>query len=181
MAEGYDRTVGSRLRAVLLAVWVIATDLALHIVARVGGCAGVEQIDAKLLRGLFDAPGACAGTPMAGEAIVLVPRRHDGALFGLGPGVFVGFVGQVYALGLLLLATIMTIVVVRWDSRSAGDGMILGLAWGGALAGALPRLVGDGRGSAELDLFGLHTGIAELALLWSLVWLVVRLVAESRP
>lgn len=180
MSDGYERTVGSRVRAVLLGAWVIVTDLALQLVARVGGCAHVDRIEAGSLRDLVRDPGECSGTAMAGDAIVLVPRRHDGALFGLGSGMFEGFVGQVYALGLLLVATVMSIVIVRWEGRAAGDGLILGLAWGGAVAGALPRLVGDGRGSAELDLFGLHTGIAELALLWALVWLVVRLVAESR-
>lgn len=180
MSDAYEVTPGTRIKAISLGVWVLVADAALGVIARVGGCGPSVSMDAEVLRGLWTAPPACPGTELAGPSVVLRPAAHGGALFGLGGEAFAGFPGQLYALGLLALATVLHILVARWDDRSGGDGMALALVWAGAITEAVPRLLDDGRGLAEFDVFGAHTGLGELALLWGAVWLVVRRIAEAR-
>ena len=68
----------------------------------------------------------------------------------------------------------------RWRWRSTGDATALGATWGAALILALPRLMGDGAGMAELHLGGMATGLGDFALLWVVIWLSWRAIAEAR-
>jgi hypothetical protein len=179
VAHAYILDRSDVLKGAALAVWVLGCDAALKAVARLGGCGDQYLIDGKLASGLWTAPESCTGTDMAGASIRLIPHAHDGALLGLASG-FEGVMGQTYALGLLFAATVLTILVVRWQWQANGDPQALGAVWGGALAIALPRLMGDGTGLAELELFGLSAGVGDLALIWGLLWLTWRFVGELR-
>jgi hypothetical protein len=161
----------------VLAIWLLLCDAGLKFAARVGGCGGFSM---DLLTKLYEAPTQCKGSDMAGAAIRLQPAVNDGALLGLGAGTFAGFTGQLFALGLIALATIATIAVLRWQWRSSGDPKALAAIWAGALILAVPRLIGSGSGLAELDISGLSAGIGDLALLWGLAWIVGRFVGERR-
>ncbi len=172
-----DRT--DVLRGVLLAGWIAATDVGLKMMARVGGCDGEAVLDATTLSGIWQLPAACAGSEMAGPSIRLLPHLREGGLLGFGSGL-TGFQGQVYGLGLLFVATLTTILVIRWKWRANGDPQALGAIWGGAIALGLPRLAGSGAGLAELEFFGMSAGVGDLALIWGVVWLGLRLVGELR-
>lgn len=179
MSHAYSLDRSDVLEGAALGTWVVVCDAALKAVARLGGCGERFLVDANLAAGLWTTPAGCAGTDMAGPSVRLVPQAHDGALLGLGSGLS-GFGGQSYALALFFLATVLTILVVRWRWQANGDPQALGAIWGGAIAIGLPRMSGDGSGLAELELFGAATGVGDLALIWGLTWLSLRLVGELR-
>ena len=99
---------------------------------------------------------------------------------GLAAGALDGDAGRFWAYGLLAVAALVTILVWRWRWRSTGDATALGATWGAALILALPRLMGDGAGMAELHLGGMATGLGDFALLWVVIWLSWRAIAEAR-
>ena len=179
MAEGYEVQRIDRIAGWLVGAGVLALDLGLKSIALLGGCGDRFRLGGELFDHLAIDPG-CSSTALAGPQLTLGPFHHDGLLFGLASGGFEGFLGQVVALAYLLVATIVTILVTRWQYRTGWDNHALGLVWGGAAALAWPRLAGDGSGAAELQAFGLLTGVGSLALVWGTVWLLVRLVAELR-
>jgi hypothetical protein len=116
---------------------------------------------------------------MAGPSVVLIPHAYQGALLGK-VGAFSGTLGQLYGLSLLLIPTILTIVVVRWDGRANGDPKALACLWTGGLTLAAPRLIGDGSALAEMTVFGASVGVGTLAMIWGLLWLGLRFIAEFR-
>ncbi len=170
---------GSELvRGVALGAWVLICDVALKVAARVGGCAEPIPL-ADALEQLWAPLVDCRGTQLAGPSILLRPEVRDGSLFGSMPGSFGGPTGQIYGLGLLAFGTIIAVLILRWRWRTSGDALALGAVWGGLLAHAAPRLAGaGGTAFSELWAFGLTTGVADLAILWGLGWLVWRFVAE---
>jgi hypothetical protein len=165
-------------RGVLLGAWVLACDIVLKGVARAAACGEELGLD-DTLPAVFEVPVSCRAVDLAGPAIQIRPQAVEGAWAGLGTG-FSGFSGQMYALGLLLCATILTILVRRWQWHADGDPRALGILWGAAVAAALPRLLGDGRGVAELSIAELSFGMADFGLAFALVWLAARFVAELR-
>ena len=179
VAEGYEVERVDRFVGWLVGAGVLVLDAALKVVALLGGCGERIRLDGGIAGHVVADPG-CGSTELAGPQLALGPFHHRGLVFGLADGSFDGFMGQVVALGYLLLATVVTIVVSRWQYRTGGDSRALGLVWGGAAALAWPRLAGDGSGVAELQAFGLLTGVSSLALVYGLVWLSIRAVAELR-
>ena len=80
---------------------------------------------------------------------------------------------------MLALATTVTALVVLWRYRDPGDALALGGLWGGCAVLAAPGLQGMG-GFSEIALLGVPTGVGDVAVLWSLAWLLWRAVAEFR-
>lgn len=179
MTHAYILDRGDVFKGALLGGVVFAADIALKLLARVGGCEGDAIIDEALVSQVWSAPATCAGTDMAGPSIRLLAHVREGLMFGLGPEM-TGFNGQLYALALLLVATVLTIVIARWRWSANGDPRALALVWAGGLVLGLPRLMGDGSGLAELQLSGLSAGIGDLALCLGLVWLGLRFLGEFR-
>jgi hypothetical protein len=171
-------TMWSRVRGAGLLFWIVVCDILTKCTARLGGCPDEPLINAAFFEGMLSAPNGCEGTELAGPALRLVPGLHDGALFGLGAGQFGGFLGQVYALGLLFFAVSLTIIIRRWKYQTGADSRVLALVWAGVLMSSIPRLAGTGLGWYELDAFGLLTGIGELSLVLGVLWALWRFVAE---
>gem|GEM_PF-1892253 len=180
VSEDYTHAPSDFFKGGLLAAWLVLCDLGLKSIARVGGCSNGDRIGLDLLAHIFAVPETCTGSPLMGTAIRLVPTVHDGALLGLGAGFFGDLAGQIYGLGALALATMLSILVLQWRRHTSGDVKALAVLWAGASLTAAPRLLGDGRGLAELEGFGLNAGIGDLALLWSLAWLLARGIGELR-
>jgi hypothetical protein len=183
MASGTSGVLGVAdiTRGIALGAAVLLADAALKLVARAGGCSPAPAgIGLAELQGLWSIPANCSGTAMAGPAVVLVPRTRDGLIGGALAGQLDGVQGQLVALGLLALVTILTVLVARWAWRSGADALALGLVGGGAVAHALARFVHGGAGLTELDLGGIGVGVPDLAVAWGCVWLVWRWIAELR-
>ncbi len=164
----------------LLGTWLFVCDVMLKILARVAACELPLELGRKLVKHAWDTPGTCSTAPLLGEVVMLVPQRHGHALFGVLDGGLTGAAGHVFALFVLALATIVTIIVLRWRWRSAGDAFALGVLVSGALIHAVPRLAGDGTHPTELVVVGVPVGIGDLALLWAIIWIPWRFVAEAR-
>lgn len=179
MTHAYILDRSDVFKGALLGAVVVASDVLLKLLARVGGCEDDAIIDQALVEQIWSSPAACAGTEMAGPSIVLLSHAHEGAVFGLGSGLS-GLNGQVYALGILFVATALSILVARWRWSANGDPRALALVWSGGIVLGLPRLMGDGAGLAELKLFGLSAGIGDLALCLGLLWLGLRFLGEFR-
>jgi hypothetical protein len=182
VAHSYELTRGEIVTGLALGAWILLCDGGLRLVARLATCPDAQgsAFGPDTLGVLLNAPEGCAPTDMAGPSIQLLANTHDGALLGLAAGLVPGVMGQLYALALLALATIMTVLVARWQWRSGADPKALACVWAGALSAAGPRMMGDGRGVSEIALFGLSTGIGELALLWGVAWLLGRFIGELR-
>ena len=179
MTHAYILGRGDVIRGVMLGVWILACDAALKIIARIGACGGEGVIDGAAVSSMFELPASCAGTELAGPSIRLLPHAREGMLLGLGGGM-TGFGGQIYGLSLLFAATLLTILVTRWKWRANGDPQALAAIWAGGLIEAVPRVSGDGSGLAELEMFGMSTGVGDLALIWGLGWMAWRFVGELR-
>ncbi len=162
----------------LLAAWVVGCDLWVKIIARAGGCP--PDADVSWPMGAYAITPACEPVALAGEGLALHAATSEGGPFGLLPGVMSQGGGALVGLALLALATVVSILVSRWQWRSAGDPYALGALWGGTLALALPRLAGGGARLTELSLGGMATGLGDLAFVWALAWLTWRFVAEAR-
>lgn len=179
MTHAYILGQGDVIRGVMLGLWILGCDAALKILARIGACGGEGLIDASALSTMYELPASCPGADLAGASIRLVPHAREGMLLGLGSGM-TGFSGQVYGLGLLFVATMLTILVTRWQWRANGDPQALAALWAGGLIEAVPRVLGDGTGLAELEMFGMSTGVGDVALIWGALWMAWRFVGELR-
>lgn len=160
-----------------LALWIWLCDLWLKAMARVGACEGAPPLR-EVITHPWRLPESCPGASVLGETLRLLPAPRSGAPFDLLAPALTGVAGQLWGLALLALASAVTIVVVRWRWRDAGDALALGVLWAGCLTLALPRLLGDGAGLTEIAFVGVPTGIGDLALFSALAWLCWRAVAE---
>jgi hypothetical protein len=160
-----------------LAIGIAASDLALKLMARVGSCPG-EAPAIELWTELWSAPQGCEASAMAGPSIALQSELRSGALFDLASGHFGQVHGQLYALALMSIATVISIFVLRWRYHTTGDAALLLCLWSGALLEAFPRFIHRGLGLAELNIFGAAIGIPDIAFTWALGWFGARLIRE---
>jgi len=159
--------------------WVVACDAWVKITARVAACPSAPSVG-EAAGELTTVPPGCGDADLLGLAR-LSPVAWEGLPGGLGAGVLSGGVGMGWAVALGALALAATVVVGRWRWRSRGDALALGALWGAVLVLAVPRLLQGGAGLAELQLLGsLATGVGDLALVWSILWLGGRALAEAR-
>ncbi len=124
---------------------------------------------------LWTVPPECAPVAVGG-VVTLSPSLRTGISpleLPLPPGL-----GSIWGLALLAIATIVTIVVVRWTRRTKGDALLLGTLWVGVCLHALPRLFMGGPSLAEMQIASLSFGVGDLAILWALLWLTWRFIAE---
>ncbi|MCA9712396.1 MAG: hypothetical protein KDK70_41555 [Myxococcales bacterium] len=166
------------LKGLAVGGWLVACDAWVKITARVAACSETPSVGSAMER-LWSVPGGCTEADFGGFAR-LSPVVRDGGPLGLGAGLLSGGAGLGWAVALLAVAAVVSVLVVRWRWRSLGDASALGALWGAAVILAGPRLGGDGTGLAELHLGPVATGLGDLALLWATAWLVWRLVAEVR-
>ena len=166
---------GALLSGALLGIWIAVSDGWIKVLARTGCCETTKTF-AEALGELWTVPEACSPVDVAGIA-TLLPTSRDGASpfeVALPEGT-----GAVWGLALFALATVLTILILRWSRRSKGDVLILGTLWSGACVHGLPRLLGSGASFAELQIASLGFGVGDLALAWALVWLTWRFIAEQ--
>ena len=172
-------TSGVLVRAAVLGGWIALCDLWLKVVARVGACpdaGGLSQVVQQPL----DVPPACAAMPLVGDAVILLPAASNGGPLGLLGSTLSATHGPLWALAVLALASTVSILVGRWRYRDPGDAHALAALWAGSVTLAVPRVLGGGSGLTEIAIGGMPTGIGELAVLWSLLWLAWRAIAEAR-
>lgn len=175
VAQEYSLTGRSWGWAIAAGVWTLVCDAALKAFGRAAGCDSTSVVQG--LKQLWSTPDGCQAVPLAGDGLVLNVQAHPGALFGVARDSLEPAMGQVLALGLVALAALATILVLRWKHRASSDPSALALIWAGALGFAVPRLVAS-TGLSEIDVAGIPTGVAELALAFGLLWLGVRVIGE---
>ncbi len=167
------------LKGLLVGGWLVGCDAWLKITARVAACPQTPSVG-PAADSVWSVPSGCGEADFWGFA-QLSPVVRDGGPLGLGSGLLAGGAGQGWAIALLAVAAVVSILILRWQWRTPGDAAALGALWGAVVILAGPRLVsGDGTGTAELHLGGLATGLGDLALVWALLWLLWRFLAESR-
>ncbi len=167
---------GALLSGLLFGAWLGVCDSWVKVLARAGSCPSTATLQ-EALDAIWTVPAGCTSVPLVAGAS-LQPTVRTGATVldlpvpeGLGP---------IYGLALLAVATVLGILVLRWSRRTRGDALALGALWGGLVVHAMPRLIGPGSSFAEFAVGGLHAGIADLAILWAVIWLLWRVVAELR-
>lgn len=166
------------LKGALVAIVVVASDAWVKVMARVAACPTTQDVR-EALRTVYSVPPDCGSTDFWGFA-QLSPLVRDGGLLGIGAGLLDGSAGGIWAIGVLAIAAVVSILVLRWRWRSPGDALALGALWGAAIVESGPRLLSEGTGTAELSIGGASTGLGDLALLWAVLWLGWRVIAESR-
>jgi lipoprotein signal peptidase len=178
MSSAAPWSLGQGVTAALLAAFIVACDLWVKVLARAAGCAADVAGASARVTNAYAAPGACQPVPLLGEGLSLHATSADGGPFGVLTDTLAG-VGSLMGIAILAFTTVVTVLVWRWQWRSAGDPLALGALWGGALVLSAPRLhVGDRL--TELALGSLHTGMGDLAFAWALGWLAWRAIAELR-
>jgi hypothetical protein len=181
MTSSYEVTSRDRWVGVANGVWIAAADAGLHVVGRAAACLP-SPIDPRTIDPaaiLAPLPAECAAQAVA-PAVEIVPRLHQGALLGLGAPAMTAYPGQLYALAILLLTALASVLLPRWQHRAPAEPRILGLLWGCALSLAWPRFVFGGQGLATLHVAGLPMTVADVVLPVALLWLIARVIGEAR-
>ncbi len=163
------------LGSLALGVWLCACDLWLKVLARMGACASSTDI-ADTSWAAWAVPDGCTPLEIVPGA-ALHPAERAAPLLPLS---LPAAAGQVWGLALFGIATIVTILVVRWQWRTRGDVLALGTLWAGVAMHGAPRLLHRGTTFTELELWGFATGLGDFTIAWAAVWLAWRLVAELR-
>lgn len=158
------------LEGLLVGAWLVGCDTWVKITARVAACPSTGSVR-EAWGQAWTVPQGCGEADLWGIAR-LSPIVRDGGPLGL-PGPAAG-----WAYGLLAVAAVLSVLVLRWRWRTRGDALALGALWGAAIVLAVPML--GGTGTAELHLGGLATGLGDGALVWALGWLGWRAIAELR-
>lgn len=166
------------LKGLLVGGWLVGCDAWIKVTARVAACSQTPSVGEAASQ-VWSVPSGCTEANFWGFAR-LSPVVRDGGPLGLGAGLLGGPAGQGWAIALLAMAALVSVLVLRWRWRSVGDASALGALWGATFILAGPRLASDGSGLAELHLGGLATGLGDLALVWAVAWLSWRLIAELR-
>ncbi|MCA9653596.1 MAG: hypothetical protein H6712_20540 [Myxococcales bacterium] len=166
------------LKGAAVAGGLVACDAWVKVTARVAGCPTTSSLKEALGRA-WHVPEGCSDADFFGFAR-LSPVLREGGPFGVGGSMLGGSVGGIWAIGLLAVAALVSILVLRWRWRSPGDAAALGALWGAVVIEAGPRLVSGGAGTAELQLGGMATGLGDIALVWAAAWLLWRAIAEAR-
>ncbi|HWB80257.1 MAG TPA: hypothetical protein VG755_35065 [Nannocystaceae bacterium] len=163
-----DRPTSPWPRAAALLVWLVALDVWLKYIARIGTCApGQDPWPWSL-------PEQCTAIDVGG-VLAIVPAARA----GVGPLIMSTLLErQLGALALLALTTTVTITVARARGRQAADVLAIACVWAGAIAWSGPCLLGPGLGLTELVIGGAATGIGDLALVFGLAWLVLGYLRE---
>jgi hypothetical protein len=179
MSATYEVTSRDRWVGVANAIWIATADAALHVVGRAASCLPApidpRAIDPAAITTAI--PGECVAQAVA-PSVEIMPALHQGALLGLGAPAIAGYPGQLYALAILLLTTLATVLLPRWPNRAGAEPRIIGLLWGCAVSLAWPRFVFGGQGLATMHVAGLPMTVADVVLPVALLWLVARLVSE---
>ncbi len=167
---------GALLSGLLFGAWIGVCDSWVKVLARAGACDSTMTLR-DALAALWTLPTDCASVPLAG-GFSLEPTARAGATpFELPVP---GGMAAVYGLALLAIATVVGIVVLRWSRRTRGDALAVGTLWGGLGLHAVPRMMAAESSFAEFSGFGLHVGLADLAIVWASLWLLWRALAELR-
>jgi hypothetical protein len=167
---------GALLSGLLFGAWLGVCDGWVKVLARAGSCPSTGTLQ-QALEAVWTVPEACTSVELA-PGLALTPTARAGATpldLPLPAGM-----EAVYGLGLLAVATVAGIVVLRWSRRTRGDALALGTLWGGLVTHALPRMMEGGTSFAEFTVAGTHLGLADLAIVWAAVWLLWRALAELR-
>lgn len=168
---------GALLGGVFLGGWLVVCDVWLKLVTRAGGCEPAHQPLQTWFPKLWSVPERCDGIPLPG-GLRLVPGARSNALLGLVdvPAESAALLG----LGMLAFATVVSILVLRWSWRIPADALALGTLWAGLGILAAPRVMGLGVSFTEVVLGGVAFGLADFAVVWAMLWLGWRAVAEAR-
>jgi hypothetical protein len=158
-----QRRAGPWARAVPLLVWLVGLDVWTKYVVRIGACGSSQE------RSPWSLPEQCERVDVAAFFAVLPAVRP-----GVGPLLMSTLLErQLGALALLALTTIATITVARSRQRQDADLLATACIWAGALMWSGPCLVGPGVGLTELVIAGVPTGIADVAMLFGVSWLLL--------
>lgn len=177
----YGSGDGENLKGGFLFVWLIVTDALLKLLARCANCVDPLFVDLQEFARIYvtDAP-SCGATALWGTPFALHAAPREGLWMGLLPEFGKELPGQLYGLGLLALAVLAAILVLRWQWRAHGDAMLLAVLGASAWMEAFPRLSGDGRGITTFELAGHGFGLSDIFLPLALIWLAKRVLGEWR-
>ncbi len=160
------------LEGLVVGAWLVGCDTWVKITARVAACPSTPSVR-EAWHQAWVVPAGCGEADFWSIARLSPVIREGGPLGLPGPA-------AVWAYGLLALAAIVSVLVLRWRWRTVGDASALGALWGAALVLAGPGLLGAGPGTAEVHFGGLATGLGDLGLVWAAAWLGWRAIAEHR-
>lgn len=177
----YGTGDGETPRAGILFVWLVLMDGFLKLLARCANCVDPLHLDLSEFARIYavDAP-VCAATELFGTPFALHAVARDGIWLGLLPEVGQGLNGQLYGLGLLAVAVVTAILILRWQWRAHGDAMLVAVLGAAAWMEAFPRLSGDGRGLATFEIAGQGLALSDIFLPLALIWILKRVIGEMR-
>jgi hypothetical protein len=177
----YGTGDGETPRAGFLFVWLVFTDAFLKLLARCANCVDPLHLDLSEFARIYNvAAPVCGATELFGTPFALHATPRAGVWMGLLPEFGSGLNGQLYGLGLLALAVVVAILVLRWQWRAHGDAMLVAVLGASAWMEAFPRLSGDGRGLATFEILGQGIALSDIFLPLALVWIAGRVIGEMR-
>lgn len=177
----YGAEPGDARRVILTSLWIVLADVVLKFLARCASCVDPLHLDAAEFARVYSVDQAtCGANALFSSPITLNHAAREGMFFGLAEGSFVGPVGQLYGLALLAIAAIATVLLLRWQWRANGDPRIVGALLAGAWIEGVPRLINEGVGLSQMDVFGLSLNLGDFAFLFGLVWVISRAIGEWR-
>ncbi len=167
---------GALFSGLFFGLWIVVCDGWLKVLARAGACESTTKL-VDAFEALWSVPGNCSALRLAPGA-ALVPGRRDGATpfdVEIPAGA-----EEVWGLALFALATVASVLVLRWSRRNWSDALALGTLWGGVVVHAIPRLAGPACSFSEFTIAGVGLGLADIAIVWAGLWLAWRFLAELR-
>ncbi|MGH1342198.1 MAG: hypothetical protein ACRBN8_11630 [Nannocystales bacterium] len=167
---------GALLSGLLFGAWIGVCDSWIKVLARAGACDSTATLD-DALTAVWTLPPDCSPVALVGDVSLQPTARAGATPFELP--VPEGMVA-VYGLALLAVAAVVGIVVLRWSRRTRSDALAVGTLWGGLVLHAVPRMMDAGSSFAEFSMSGVHVGLADLAIVWAVAWLLWRALAELR-
>lgn len=164
---------GALASGALLGGWIVLCDVWVKVLARSAGCEPIRTVTAAVSE-LWSSPQSCPGLEVGPVALSPQTRPGIGPIeAALPPGT-----EPLWGLALFALATVLSILVLRWRWRIPGDALALGCLWSAVLIHGLPRLMAGGTTFTELQVAGLGLSLGDLAMLFALPWLAWRFIAE---
>jgi hypothetical protein len=158
---------------------LVACDAWVKVLARIAGCRDSSLHHGWSMQAVWEIPRECEGVALV-SGLDVVPAARAGSLVPFAGDLAVASDGRLWALVLVAIATVATIVLVAWRQRIPGDLFAAATLWAGVTMHAAPRLAGRGGSVTELQIGAFATGLGDVVIAWASLWIVWRIAAEIR-